>query len=256
VAQRKTLEIRRSPHRSHPARRRGVWRGILLAAVFAGVLAGSYFLIEHFNLFGLHDVALEQLRSEQLSLETKPVTEQDKDTYTVAPAYPRYLTIDAAGIKKARVMALGLLKPDSSGAQQIDAPKNIYDVGWWNCQINPVASKKCAQPILPGGGDTSSAAVIDGHSCTGQNCVFNNLPKLKAGDKIVVERGDGTTVNYTVREVDIVPLNQIDMNRLMKPLAAGREGLNLITCAGSWTAKDAQGVPTMDKRVMVFAIRD
>jgi LPXTG-site transpeptidase (sortase) family protein len=94
---------------------------------------------------------------------------------------------------------------------------------------------------------------LDGHSCTGNNCIFDNLTGLKNGAKIIIERGDGEKITYIVKEVAVVRLADVDMNKMMRPIVPNQEGLNLITCAGNWTARDSQGVVTMDKRVMVFA---
>ncbi len=229
---------------------------VIALVILVIAVIGGYFLAQHFHLFDSQDTKMEQIRNDQLNIKTRPVTDNDKDNYKVAPTYPRYLTIDSIGVKKARILALGVLKPDKDGAQQLDAPQNIYDVGWYNCQINPVAKNRCSKPTLPGGGDTKNAALIDGHSCTASmDCVFNKLARLKSGDKIIVERGDGKKLNYTVQKVSVVDLKNVDMNKLMKPIAAGKEGLNLISCTGSWTAEDDQGIPTMNQRVTVYAIK-
>jgi LPXTG-site transpeptidase (sortase) family protein len=232
---------------------------VAMAAVFVAAAAAVFLLASHFGWFDTVENSnrrFEQLRNQQLDIETKPVSDQEQTDHQVAANHPRYLTIDAIGVKKARILALGVLKPSTDGTQQLDAPKNVYDVGWYDCRINPLADRRCATPALPGAGDTSTAAMLDGHSCTAQSCVFDDLSKLKPGDKITVELGNGNQINYAVREVSVVKLSDVDMAKMMKPIVAGKEGLNLITCIGNWTAQDTQGVPTMDKRVMVFAARE
>ncbi|MCL2037960.1 class F sortase [Candidatus Saccharibacteria bacterium] len=228
---------------------------LILISLGAGLAAG-YFLVDHLNLFNLRDIRLERIRNEQVGIDENAPDKSGSPDCKAAPDDPRFLTIEAIGINQACVVPIGVLSPDENGSQQLDAPKNYHDVGWYNCQINPVASNRCSQPTRPGDGDTAIAAVLDGHSCTGNNCIFDNVTKLKNGDQIVVERGDGKKIEYTVKEVSVVKLADVDMAKMMRPIVSGVEGLNLITCAGNWTARDSQGVVTMDKRVMVFAARN
>ena len=226
---------------------------ILVLLILAISVIGGYLLTQKLNLFNIRDIKLEQIRNESYGMDSKPV---DTDSYQVPANNPRYLSIPDLGVDRARVIALGVLAPDKDGSQQLDAPKNLNDVGWYNCQINPVVDKRCDKPALPGSGDTGTAAMIDGHSCSGHSCVFDNLAALKSDDKIIIELGSGTKVNYTVKEVDVVKLSDVDMTKMMRPIVPDQEGLNLITCAGSWTTTDSRGAPTMNKRVMVFATRE
>ena len=86
-------------------------------------------------------------------------------------------------------------------------------------------------------------------------CVFNNLARLQKGATITLQLGDASNINYVVQEVDTASLNQVDMNKMLKPIVSGRNGLNLITCAGDWTTKDSRGRATMNQRVEVYAIQ-
>ena len=199
---------------------------------------------------------LEEIRNNEINLETKNISDEDKINHKVPENYPRYLTIESANIDKARIMELGVLNSDSADSQQLDAPKNIHDAGWYNCQINPLTERKCSQPKLPGDGNISRAAILDGHSCTNHTCIFDELANLKLGDKIIIERGNGSKLNYSVRKAQTVKLSEVDMSKMMHSVESSKEGLNLITCAGNWTTEDNQGLPTMDHRVMVFAVLD
>jgi LPXTG-site transpeptidase (sortase) family protein len=221
-------------------------------AVFIGVAIGSYFVLQKMNVFTDNKMTAEELRSQQLNLDTTPVTQNDKDNYTVPAANPRFISIDAAGLSNARVVGLGVDKNN-----QMQAPTGVYDTGWYHMPYPSQLGDCVNKAKLPGDGQTDCAAVIDGHSClagSGRNCAFNYIDKLKLGDQIVIERGDGTKLNYTVQKVDVVDLEDVDMVKLMKPIVEGADGLNLITCAGDWTATDTNGVPTLDKRVEVYAI--
>jgi LPXTG-site transpeptidase (sortase) family protein len=149
--------------------------------------------------------------------ETEP-TEAEVAEYTVAADRPRYLTIEKLGIKKSRVLAMGVNK---SG--ELDTPRNIFDVGWYE------SSGK------PGQGGTM---VIDGHN-GGPHVygVFKNLPNLATGDIIQIERGDGVIFKYKVVENTSVDLNDSDayMSTAMRSPETGIESVTLISCTGEWS---------------------
>ena len=234
--------------------RRGRGRKIILiiVAIILFGLAGrvGFFLAQHFDPFGVGGAKLQQIKNDQLGLEDKPVTDADRSNYQVPATHPRYLTIASIGVNNARVQSVATDK-----ANQMGVPTNIYDVGWYSSNYPSGFGQCSGQQKLPGDSQTDCAAVIDGHSCTGRLiCVFDNLDKVKNGDQIVVELGNGKKLNYDVKKVDIVPLDQVDMAKVMQPINNGQDGLNLITCTGNWTAKDAAGVPTMNQRVIVYAI--
>lgn len=154
---------------------------------------------------------------EEELVETKP-TESEVREYTVASDRPRYLSIDRLGIKKARILAMGV-----TTTGELDTPLNIFDVGWYT------GSDK------PGAGGTM---IIDGHN-GGPNVVgvFKYLPSLVDGDVVTVERGDGVIFNYRVVENKTVLLSEADeyMATAAKSPEPGKESLTLITCTGDWS---------------------
>lgn len=116
----------------------------------------------------------------------------------------------------------------------MDVPKGPLNVGWFD--IGP----------RPG---ESGSAVIAGHSGfkNGRAAVFDNLNKIKKGDKIYTEDANGTTAIFIVREL-----------RSYKPKADaidvftsndGLAHLNLITCSGVWDVIDK----SHSSRLVVFA---
>lgn len=161
-------------------------------------------------------VAEEVTDTEEL-IEVEP-TEQEVREYTVAPDRPRYLSVSKIGVNKARILPMGV---NASG--ELDTPRNIFDVGWYE------ASGK------PGQGGTM---VIDGHN-GGPHVlgVFKNLPNLVKGDIITVERGDGVIYNYEVVENQSVPLSEADayMSTAAKSPELGKESVTLISCTGEWS---------------------
>lgn len=151
-------------------------------------------------------------------IEEEPSDEKIKE-YQVAADRPRYLSIDKLGIKNARVLPMGV---NSKG--ELDTPRNIFDVGWYD------ASGK------PGAGGT---LVIDGHNGGPTKYgVFKRTPELSNGDIVVIERGDGAIFKYQV--VENVTVNLVDANVYMRTAMEspekGKESVTLITCTGDWSA--------------------
>ena len=148
----------------------------------------------------------------------EPPTETEVVEYTVAPDRPRYLSVDRLGVKNARILPMGV-----NNKGELDTPRNIFDVGWYESSG------------LPGTGGTM---VIDGHNGGPHvHGVFKDLPSLVSGDIITVERGDGVVLKYKVVENNSVPLTEADkyMVTAMKSPEAGKESLTLISCTGEWS---------------------
>lgn len=152
-------------------------------------------------------------------------------SYAVAPDLPRALYISKLNIA-ARVLPMGV-NPDNS----MQAPINIFDSGWYTGSAKP---------------GTAGAAVIDAHaSGPTREGLFAYLNTLVAGDTLEVERGDGTRLSYRVVHIETVPLDDVDMSKVLLPYGSATEGLNLITCDGEWL----QGSATYDHRTIVYTER-
>ena len=150
-------------------------------------------------------------------IEEKPSDDEVKE-YVVAPDRPRYLIIEKLGVKKARILPMGV---NTSG--ELDTPRNIFDVGWYE------GSGK------PGLGGTM---MIDGHNGGPHiHGVFKDLPKLANGDIIKVERGDGEVFEYEVVENKAIALDESNayMSTAAKTPVEGRESVTLISCTGEWS---------------------
>lgn len=165
--------------------------------------------------------------------KTEPPTPQAKVEHKVPPVYPKYLIIPKLSINT-NVYAVGKTK---DGA--IDAPQTAWGVGWYR------------DGALPGAG--SGAALIDGHVNDTFNTpgVFYELPRLLAGDDITVIRGDDSQLHYKVVKVTEEPLRNIDMNKVLSSIEAGKEGLSLVTCGGKYD----KATNTYTDRVIVYAVR-
>lgn len=163
--------------------------------------------------------------------EKKP-SAYDISNYTVAPDMPRYISIPKLGVHS-RVLPMGVNENN-----QLEAPKNIFDAGWYD---------DSSKPGLPG------AMLVDGHSGIGKtNGIFHDAAKLKKGDTMTVERGDGTKFVYRVTSVSVLKVDSVDMSSMVTPDENADEGLNIITCTG----KQIPGTTSLDQRVLVKAVRN
>jgi|TARA_B100001245_G_scaffold232494_1_gene214710 LPXTG-site transpeptidase (sortase) family protein len=168
------------------------------------------------------------------SVDETPVTKKQIDEHTVPANHPRYISIPALGVKKVRVISVGL-----TNTREIDTPMNISDTAWYDKSATP--------------GQGYGVVVINGHNGgITRDGIFANLNQLQEGDEIIVERGDGEVFTYTVVENKTESLQQANktgMKRLFTPYNPTEEGLGLITCSGNWVPKDK----VFDQRILVRA---
>ena len=105
-----------------------------------------------------------------------------------------------------------------------------------------------AYPLLTAG--------ANGPSLDGPAKAVASVPTAKLerkGDEIIIERGDGKKIRYSVMENKLETLmeaNTSGMKRLMTPYDSTKEGLGLITCAGNWVPRDK----VFDKRILIRAV--
>jgi LPXTG-site transpeptidase (sortase) family protein len=116
----------------------------------------------------------------------------------------------------AAVLYLGIT---SDGA--MDVPKGPDDVAWFDFGPRP--------------GEIGSA-VIAGHYGWKNNkpAVFDDLSKLKIGDKIYIVDDLGATTTFAVSEIGTYDQNEDATNVFSSN--DGKAHLNLITCEGVWNA--------------------
>lgn len=174
-----------------------------------------------------------EVQTEEL-VETKP-TQKEIEEYVVDAGSPRYLTIEYMDRYNARIFAVG-----TKGANnELAAPSNIYDAGWY------------ANSGKPGEGKT---ILMDGHrgGPTEKNGIFNNLESLPIGSIIKIERGDGVIFEYQVVENDTYPSDSNEiMTKAIQSPEEGKESLSIITCTGGWDLNNQ----TYDARQLVRAIK-
>ncbi|MDO8604303.1 MAG: sortase [bacterium] len=116
----------------------------------------------------------------------------------------------------------------------MDSPKGPTTAGWFNLGKRP--------------GEQGSA-VISGHYGwkNGIPAVFDNLKKLKTGDKIYVVDAQGTTTVFIVRESRLYDQNADASDVFIS--SDGNAHLNLITCEGTWNKTEK----SYSNRLVVFA---
>jgi LPXTG-site transpeptidase (sortase) family protein len=201
--------------------------GVLL--IVTGACVGGYqYMVNRTNVARMA-VEIDRANHGLLSsmpATTKPSSDSFKN-YKVAPDAPRYIYIDKISVK-------ALIKPmQLTQDNTIEAPANVHDAGWL------VQSSKPGRP---------GAVIMDGHVANWATMsVFHDLKKLRPGDLVTIERGDGVKIDYKVVTTQSYPADKVDMQSVMKPVA-NKPGLNLITCDG----KVIKG-NEFDRRLVVFA---
>ena len=120
----------------------------------------------------------------------------------------------------------------------VGVPKNPVNVAWFN--------------VWPRPGDIGSA-IITGHYGpwkNGAKSVFNNLNKLRVGDKLYIENDRGEILTFVVREIKSFG-EKNDVPEIFSSADNGSH-LNIITCEGIWNSK----TKSYSKRLVIFADKE
>lgn len=166
-----------------------------------------------------------------------PVEKAQIASHTVPSDHPRYFSMPALNITKARILSVGV----DSKNQEIGTPANIFDVGWYNQSGRQ--------------GQAGKVIFLDGHN-GGPNVdgIFKKLPNVSLGTTFTIERGDGVTTSYKVFENYNLKIDEFDQEKManvLKP-SDGKETAVIVSCTGKWIpAKN-----TYDERVIVRAIAE
>ncbi len=129
----------------------------------------------------------------------------------------------------AAVDSVGLTRQGAVGV-----PKGPSTVAWFNLGPRP--------------GENGSA-VLTGHFgpwVNGKRSVFDNLYKLRKGDKLSIIDDKGATITFVVREIRSYTQNAQATE--VFNVSDGKAHLNLITCAGVWNKR----TKLYSKRLVVF----
>lgn len=226
-----TVRLMKAPKRRKVSRS-NAWRVLatVLFVVSFAVVSTVYFRgLKRNNepvVVGIQDNSIDVPANER-----KPSAKQVSN-YVVPPDMPRYLNVESLGITDARILALGI-----SGDGAVATPSSIYDVGWFDGSAKPGT-----------GGVSLIVGHVSGVSAAG---VFGSIHTLNAGDMVEVELGNGDVLSYRVDGVEPFPADKVDMSRVLQYNPNGAEGLNLITCFGSFDSARQQ----YRERLVVYTTR-
>lgn len=162
-----------------------------------------------------------------------PKTADQRKLYQVPADHPRELVISKLGVD-------AIILPMGTTNNVLNAPVSAWDVGWYNASA------------LPSTKQTTGALLIDGHVNDALNSpgIFYKLDTLLAGDILTIYDGANHQYDYTVLKVTQVPLDKVDMGSMVKSILPGRQGLNLITCGGTYNSQEK----TYNDRILVYAV--
>ncbi|MCA9346089.1 class F sortase [Candidatus Saccharibacteria bacterium] len=159
-----------------------------------------------------------------------PVNSEAVANYKVDPELPRYIKIPEIGVY-ARIKQTGITK---NGA--VAAPSNINDVSWFNESARP--------------GNPNGSSLLLGHvSGWTASGVFKKIDKLTAGSRIEIDKGSGEKLMYEVTRTEKVPVDQLDMSKILASEVVGEHDLKLITCGGKYDRESKE----YTDRVIVYA---
>lgn len=206
------------------------------------ILIGLVFLFFYFYWYFTGNKVIDinlpleiNFASENSGVVEELVSEAKIRDYQVPNSHPRYVSIQALGIQKTRILPVGL---DKDG--HIGTPVNIFDAAWYQQSGKP--------------GNNNQVIFLDGHNGgPSKDGIFKQLPKLARNSVIEIERGDGQVFRYKVVENYSLPLNKFDsakMHQVLTPIKQ-QETLAIVSCTGKWI----QARHTYTDRVVVRAVR-
>lgn len=207
----------------------------LCALLAVTLLISGYYALRWYTTGQLPPAIKVKAMEADPRVNETPVTKEQVANYTVPATHPRYITIDKLGIYNVRVFSVGL---DQNNI--LKTPNNLDDAAWYN------------KSAFPGAG--YGAVMINAHNGgITRNGVFAGLDRLSKGDLITVERGDGKKFTYSVASNGSMSLDQVNktgMQEMMQSADPSKEGLSLITCAGSYVP----AIKQFDQRIMLRAV--
>ncbi len=210
----------------------------LLVTLFIGcAFCITAILFLFFNLFGNFNVKLvshADSKAPQNLVNNKPVEfiKSVSSSVQASSGIPIRLKIPNISVD-APIDSVGVT---SGGA--VGVPNGPTNVAWFNLGPRP--------------GDNGSAVITGhyGHWKNGGGSVFDDLNKLKPGDKINVEYIQGVTVTFVVRELRTYGQNEYAPEVFGS--GDGKAHLNLITCEGTWIVAQK----TYSNRLVVFTDKE
>jgi len=163
--------------------------------------------------------------------DVEPVATIVEPKAIISPGTPFRLEIPSIGVN-AKIEQVGLTEDNTIDV--LNVPDNV---SWFNIGPKPGAT---------------GSAIIAGHYGRwpdGSPSVFDNLYKIKKGDKVYVRDNKGQVFTFTVTQTKIY-----DANAIVPEIFNQTDNayLNIITCNGEWLSEDQ----TYAKRLIVFTTAD
>jgi len=213
-------------------------RFILLS--IAAILMGAIAYVDN-------SVTTQPVYSSEKPVE-KQVTASPTPTPSKAATVPRQQnqTVVAAVVQPAKKQAPAPMKGNTLTISSIGFQGSIVDVGVTADNAIDVPVSRAGRWIGSAQPGTPGAVFLDGHV----DGVFARLNKLTIGQTISMVYNN-QTFNYKVVFSEVVDLAAIDMNRSLSVYGASSEGLNIMTCAGTYIPSAG----TYDKRLVVYTVR-
>jgi len=202
---------------------------ILLAVILIGFIFCAAFIFYFIILRSTQNISVLSIKNSVTSPTQAELSSFVGQTI-VGP--PVRLKIPAINVD-AFIEYVGLT-PDGA----VDVPKNPANAAWFNAGPQP--------------GENGSA-VITGHYGrwkNGETSVFDNLYKLKKGDKLYVENAKGVITAFVVQEIRNYKPDAYAYDVFIS--SDGKSHLNLITCDGVWD----NNVKSYSKRLVVFTDKE
>lgn len=141
---------------------------------------------------------------------------------------PTHLRIPSIDVS-ATVTSLGI-RPDRT----VEVPGDPDQAGWYRLGSRP--------------GESGSAVILGHVDSTKGPAVFYRLRSLTAGDEVDVQSSDGSVVRFAVSSIATYANADFPARKVYR--TAGRPGLALVTCGGSYDA--ARG--GYQANVVVYAV--
>jgi sortase (surface protein transpeptidase) len=167
--------------------------------------------------------------SSQKAVSSASTSQASRPAHSPAPA----ITTPARVYDSVSIPSLGfsseLVTVGVTSSNNVDVHPTL--VGWYNGSA-AIGSK--------------GAAFLDGHNPG----VFSSLPGIAIGSQISIKKA-GVTYTYQVVYREIVPLVEVNMNKVLSVYGDDDEGLNLMTCIGAYNPSTG----TTDERLIVYAVR-
>jgi LPXTG-site transpeptidase (sortase) family protein len=206
---------------------------MLSVTILSGLVLFSGLLFYFFSRDSVQNVSAMLVKNIVVPLKQKQAIPVQIVSGSVISVVGQPVNISIPSIKvNAKIVSVGLT---SGGA--MDVPKGPTEVAWFNLGPRP--------------GDIGSA-VFSGHYGWKNNipAVFDNISKLRKGDKVYIKDDKGKIITFIVRKS--VTYDQNANASAVFTSTDGKAHLNLVTCSGIWN-KNQKSYST---RLVVFADRE